>query len=40
MGDEGGGEMGWIDGNDVHSRPLQGEGGGDGVTIGVRLDGN
>ena len=40
MGDEGGGEVGWIDGNDVRPRPQQGEGGGDGVTVGVRLDGN
>jgi hypothetical protein len=40
MGDEGSGEVGWIDGNDVRSRPQQGEGVGDGVAVGERFDGN
>ena len=40
MGAEGSGEVGWIDDNDVRSRPQQGEGGSDGVAVGVRLDGD
>jgi hypothetical protein len=40
MGDEGSGEVGGIEGNDVHSRPQHGDSVGDGVAVGVRLDGN
>jgi len=38
MGDEGSGEVGRIDGNDVRRRPQQSEGSGDGVAVGARLE--
>jgi hypothetical protein len=38
MSDEGSSEVGGIDGNDARPRPQQGEGGGDGVAVGARLD--
>ena len=38
MGDEGSGKVRGIDGNDTRSRPQQGEGVGDGVAVGARLE--
>ena len=40
MGDEGSGKVGRIDGNDTRPRPQQGEGVGDGVAVGARLEGD